>query len=96
MTIAAFFSIFVTVFLAELGDKTQLAALLFATDDQHNPWLVFAATSVALVTSSALAVLLGHYISAYMNAVPIKLLAGIGFMLIGGWIVFEHFKNVPA
>ena len=86
-------TVFVTVFLAELGDKTQLATMLFASDAQNNPWMIFLAASLALVASSALAVLLGSYISHYSDIIPIKLIAGIGFILIGAWIVFEHFKH---
>ena len=44
----AFFSVFVTVFLAEIGDKTQLATMLFASEAQNNKWLVFAASATAL------------------------------------------------
>ena len=55
--------IFVTVLFAELGDKTQLATLLFAADQQVSKVGVFAASSAALVLSSLLAVLLGAQLS---------------------------------
>lgn len=89
---SALAAIFVAVFLAELGDKTQLATLLFATDENRSPWLVFVASSLALVASSALAVLAGTFAAKYLAGVPLKLIAGIGFVAIGGWSIIEHFR----
>ncbi len=87
-------SIFLAVFIAELGDKTQLATLLFASDRNLPPLQVFAATAAALVVSTALAVLLGHAGARYLDMIPLKLIAGIGFMAIGGWTLAEHFRGV--
>lgn len=91
--IAAFFSIFAAVFLAELGDKTQLATVLFASDGGRSRWLVFAAASSALVASTVAAVLLGAAAERWMGVIPLKLLAGIGFILIGLWTVAEHYRG---
>jgi putative Ca2+/H+ antiporter (TMEM165/GDT1 family) len=85
-------SIFGVVFLAELGDKTQLATLLFATEGKHHPISVFAAAAVALCASTALAVLLGTVFARYVDGVPLKLIAGLGFIAIGGWTLFEYFR----
>lgn len=90
--LTAFLSIFLTVFLAELGDKTQLATLLFASEKSYSPWFVFGAASAALVVSTAIAVLLGAAAERWMTMVPLKLIAGIGFILIGLWTVAEHFR----
>ena len=87
--------VFATVFLAELGDKTQLATLLFATDKQHSPWLIFLAAAGALVASSAIAVALGTMAERYLTAIPLKLIAGIGFVAIGAWTIWGHFQ-APA
>jgi putative Ca2+/H+ antiporter (TMEM165/GDT1 family) len=84
--------IFLTVFLAELGDKTQFAILLFATERQQNPFLVFAAAATALVASSAIAVALGSTAQQHLAVLPLKLIAGIGFMLIGAWTIFSYFR----
>lgn len=92
MSLYALVPVFITVFLAELGDKTQVASLLFATDKDLNPWLVFAAASLALTASTGIAVLLGAHAAKYLDVVPIRLLAGIGFILMGCWTVFTHFK----
>ncbi|WP_281301000.1 MULTISPECIES: TMEM165/GDT1 family protein [unclassified Iodidimonas] len=93
MPLSSLLAIFITVFLAELGDKTQLATVLFASEDGRNPWLVFGAASLALVASTAMAVLLGTYASRTLVDIPLKLIAGIGFIAIGGYSIFEHFKG---
>ncbi len=82
-------SIFVTVFFAELGDKTQLATLLFAADPQVSRMGVFCASAGALVLSSLLAVLIGGQLSAIVSPRVLKIVAGIGFVAIGGWLLFE-------
>jgi len=83
-------TIFITVFIAELGDKTQIATLLFATDRQVHPIMVFCAAALALVASTAIAVSLGTLAERYLTMVPLKLIAGIGFILIGCWTVWGH------
>ena len=86
-------SIFAIVFLAELGDKTQLATLLFASDRNLHPVLVFLAAAGALVVATGLAVAVGNYGARYLEALPLKLIAGIGFIVIGGWSILEHFRG---
>jgi len=88
-----FVAIFVTVFLAELGDKTQLATVLFASDRQYHPIGVFVAAASALLASTALAVILGVAAERYLTMVPLKLLAGIGFVMIGAWTIWGHFAG---
>lgn len=77
--------VFGTVFLAELGDKTQLATLLFAADRDINKWLVFAGASLALIATSAIGVLGGALISQYISERTLHTIAGVGFILIGVW-----------
>jgi putative Ca2+/H+ antiporter (TMEM165/GDT1 family) len=86
-------SIFAAVFVAELGDKTQLATLLFASDRELSPFMVFIAASSALVVSTALAVLVGNFAGRYLETMPLKLIAGVGFLVIGGWTIAEHFRG---
>lgn len=86
--------IFITVFLAELGDKTQLATVLFASDKQLSPLLVFFAAAGALIASTAIAVTLGTFAEAYLSRVPLQLIAGIGFVAIGVWTMWGHFSAV--
>jgi putative Ca2+/H+ antiporter (TMEM165/GDT1 family) len=84
-----FFSVFATVFLAELGDKTQLATLLFASDRAVSKWMVFFAASAALVLCSAIGVLAGTWLSENVSARALRILAGMGFMLIGAWTLYR-------
>lgn len=86
-------SIFITVFLAELGDKTQLATMLFASDRAMSPWMVFLAAAGALVLSAAVAVFLGQMLGRHLEAIPLKLIAGGAFILIGLWNVWEHWQG---
>lgn len=89
---SAFLSIFITVFLAELGDKTQLATVLFASDGAKSRVMVFAAAALALVASTAIAVAAGAAAERWLSALPLKLLAGAGFVIIGVLMVADHFR----
>ena len=91
---AAFLTVFITVFLAELGDKTQIASMLFASDKEKSRLMVFTAASSALIASTALAVLMGAAADRYFSQLPLKLLAGLGFVVIGVLMVIDHFKTV--
>jgi putative Ca2+/H+ antiporter (TMEM165/GDT1 family) len=79
--------IFLSIFLAELGDKTQLATLLFATDQNLSRLSVFIAASAALVLSSLLAVLVGGYLSQLVPPTTLQIIAGVGFIIIGVWML---------
>ncbi len=84
-----FFTIFITVFLAELGDKTQLATMLFATDKGISKLTIFLAASLALVAASAIGVLGGQILAQFISEKTLNIAAGIGFMLIGGFLLFK-------
>lgn len=84
-----FLAIFAAVFVAELGDKTQLAIMLFASDGEVSKLTVFIAASCALVVASALGILAGSLLSAYINEKALSYVAGIGFMLIGGFTLYR-------
>lgn len=86
-------AVFVTVFLAELGDKTQLATLLFASEGRHAPLAVFAAAGAALLASTALAVLLGSMAERHLTMLPLRLVAGAGFVAIGAWMIWDHLRG---
>lgn len=85
--------IFASIFLAELGDKTQLATLAFAAEGNTRPTLVFLAAATALVLSSGLAVALGSLAPRYLEALPLKLIAGLAFIAIGLWTVAEYLRQ---
>jgi len=84
-----FVTIFGAVFIAELGDKTQLATMLFAADRSVSKYLVFAAASAALVVASAIGVLAGSLLSEYINERYLHFIAGIGFIAIGAWTLYN-------
>jgi putative Ca2+/H+ antiporter (TMEM165/GDT1 family) len=79
--------IFVSVFLAEIGDKTQLATMLFATDTGVGKLGVFLSAASALVLSTLVAVLAGEWITRIVPPSTLKIAAGVGFILIGLWTV---------
>ena len=82
-------TVFMTVFLAELGDKTQLATMMFASDKEVSKLTVFLGSSLALVLSSAIGVLVGSMLSNYINPKYLNYAAGLGFVLIGFWTLFK-------
>jgi len=84
-----FLTVFATVFIAELGDKTQLATMLFAADKVVNKWSVFFAASSALVLAAALGVLIGAGISQYIDERILHKLVGSGFIVMGIFIVLR-------
>lgn len=83
----AFFSVFVTVFLAEIGDKTQLATMLFAAEENSNKWIIFAGSALALVLAAAIGVLVGAQLERLISPRTLKIVAGIGFIAIGLWTI---------
>ena len=83
MDIKLFLITFGAIFLAELGDKTQLATMSFAAGNRHALLIVFAASSLALVTTSLIGVLAGGALSRLVDPKYIKVGAGILFILIG-------------
>jgi len=82
---AVFLSTATTVFLAELGDKTQLAALLLSAESGR-PLVVFVGASLALVCSSLVGVLLGRWLSTVMPAQQLERLAGLLMVALGLWL----------
>lgn len=89
MDLKLFATIAGTVFLAELGDKTQLATMLFAADRTVSKWTVFAGSATALVAAAGLGVLVGEALSRVVEPRMLSLGAGAGFMVIGAWTMFK-------
>jgi len=89
MDLKLFATVFATIFVAELGDKTQLATLLYAAD-AHNPKLtVFTASALALVATSAVGVLAGAFLSQHVSPRALSWVAGLGFIGIGVWTLLR-------
>ena len=82
-------TVFASVFIAELGDKTQLATMLFASDKDTSKLTVFVGASLALVLTSALGVISGGFISQYVSERILHYLAGVGFIAIGIWTLVK-------
>ena len=85
MELKVFFTVFVAVFIAELGDKTQLATMLFAADKEVSKWTVLFGASVALVFATVIGVIAGTLLSEHINEKYLSYLAGAGFILIGAF-----------
>ena len=89
MDIKLFAAVFGTVFLAELGDKTQLATLLFATKKSVSLMTVFAGASLALIAATSIAVVGGSLLSQYIDPKYLAYVAGFGFIAIGVWTIWQ-------
>jgi len=85
---AVFASTFVTIFLAEIGDKTQIAVLLM-TAESHNPWIVFAGAGSALIATSLLGVLLGRWLASRIDPRILERVAGGILLAISAALVWE-------
>jgi putative Ca2+/H+ antiporter (TMEM165/GDT1 family) len=90
MDLKLFAIVFSTVFVAELGDKTQLATLLYASDASHPKLTVFAASATALVLTSALGVLAGSLVSERVDPRILRWVAGLGFIGVGVWFLLAR------
>lgn len=79
-------STFVTIFLAEMGDKTQLATLLIAAESQ-SPWVVFAGAAVALIATSLLGVLIGYWLAKRLSPKVLDIAVAILLLVISGLLL---------
>jgi putative Ca2+/H+ antiporter (TMEM165/GDT1 family) len=83
-------AVFLSVFVAELGDKTQLATLLFAANPAVSKLGVFVAAAGALVASSLLAVLVGERLGVWIQPRALTTVAGLAFIGIGAWMLIAR------
>lgn len=83
-----FFSTFITIFLAELGDKTQVATLLISAES-HKPLQVFAGAALALITTSLIGVLVGQWLARRISSETLDTVAGILLLIISVGLVAE-------
>ncbi|MBI4563797.1 MAG: TMEM165/GDT1 family protein [Planctomycetes bacterium] len=80
---------FGSVFLAEFGDKTQLATLAFS-GQSGKPWVVFVASSFALIAATALGAAAGGIVSAWLSPIWMRRLSGVLFLAIGAWLLWPQ------
>jgi len=84
-----FITTFGVIFLAEMGDKTQLAAMTMAAQSKK-PFTVFVGAALALACVSAIGVLVGGLVSEFLPLVWIKRAAAVVFIIIGVLILFNR------
>ena len=90
MDLRVLLTTFGIIFLAEMGDKTQLAAMTMAADSKK-PWAVFIGASLALVAVSALGVLVGSLVGDYLPIIWVKRVAAMAFIVIGVLMLLGKF-----
>jgi putative Ca2+/H+ antiporter (TMEM165/GDT1 family) len=83
-----FLTVFASVFLAEIGDKTQLATMAFASSSTSK-WTVFAASATALVLATAIGVAGGALVARIVSPRVLATAAGVAFVLIGIWTIWR-------
>ena len=86
-------TVFITVFLAELGDKTQFAVLLYATRPEGSKVAVAVAASLALVSTTVIAVLVGDRLSQWINPKILEGAAAVGFIAIGIFMLVSFLRQ---
>lgn len=83
---AVFSSTFITIFLAEMGDKTQLVTLLMSAESQ-SPWIVFAGAAIALISTSLLGVLIGYWLSKKLSPKTLDFFVAMLLLFITAWLI---------
>ncbi len=91
MIINLLISSFITIFIAELGDKTQLATLTLS-GNSSKPWAVFLGSSSALILATLIGVLAGGSISTFIPEIYLKIIASITFFIIGSRLIYDSVK----
>ncbi|MDM9379941.1 TMEM165/GDT1 family protein [Chlorogloeopsis sp. ULAP01] len=90
--VAIFTTTFITIFLAEIGDKTQLSTLLMSAES-NSPWVVFIGSAAALITTSLLGVILGSWIASRLSPKTINKAAGVMLLLISLMLFWDVVIN---
>lgn len=90
--VVIFGTTFVTIFLAEIGDKTQLSTLLMSAES-HSPWVVFIGSAAALITTSLLGVLLGSWIATRLSPKTVEKSAGVMLLVISLMLFWDVFQG---
>jgi len=90
--LSIFITTFTTIFIAELGDKTQIATLMLS-DESGKPIIVFLGSSLALISSSVVGVLIGKWLSKKISPSKFSLFTGILMILISVILAYDTFKN---
>jgi putative Ca2+/H+ antiporter (TMEM165/GDT1 family) len=78
-------TVFMTIFIAEIADKTQIATVLYASNVHHSKLVVYLGSALALCVASAIAVFAGSMLSHWIDGKILSRLSGIVFILVGIW-----------
>ncbi|MBW4674959.1 MAG: TMEM165/GDT1 family protein [Desmonostoc geniculatum HA4340-LM1] len=89
-SLVVFGTTFITIFLAEIGDKTQLSTLLMSAES-HSPWVVFIGSAAALITTSLLGVILGSWIANRLSPKTVEKSSGVMLLLISLMLFWDVF-----
>ena len=90
--LSIFITTFTTIFIAELGDKTQIATLMLSAES-GKPIIVFLGSSLALISSSVVGVIIGKWLSKKISPSKFALFTGALMILISIFLAYETFKN---
>ena len=90
--LSIFITTFTTIFIAELGDKTQIATLMLSAESGR-PIIVFLGSSLALISSSVGGVLIGKWLSKKISASKFALFTGTLMMIISLFLAYDTFEN---
>jgi len=89
LDLKTFIAVFGTVFIAELGDKTQLATLLFASDRASDKRIVFLGAALALVLAAGIATLAGDLLARQLDEKVLHRVSGAMFIAVGLWVLIK-------
>ena len=90
--LSIFITTFTTIFIAELGDKTQIATLMLSAES-GKPIIVFLGSSIALISSSIVGVLIGKWLSKKISPSKFALFTGALMIIISIYLAFDAYKN---
>ena len=90
--LSIFITTFTTIFIAELGDKTQLATLMLSAES-GKPIIVFIGSSLALISSSIVGVLIGKWLSKQISPSRFALFTGVLMIFISVFLAYDTLKN---
>ena len=90
--LSIFITTFSTIFIAELGDKTQIATLMLSAES-GKPIIVFLGSSLALISSSLVGVLIGKWLSKKISPIRFALSTGVLMIIISIFLAYDTFKN---
>ena len=89
--LSIFLTTFTTIFIAELGDKTQIATLMLSAES-GKPIIVFLGSSLALISSSVVGVLIGKWLSQKISPSKFALFTGVLMILISIFLAYGTFQ----